>query len=78
MKTIKLDAEVMQAVAEQSDEVLRLIERRFDVQLSARGTDVVVSAESNGAAQRIDRVAGLLRMLSELHQGGMSLGGEDL
>ena len=78
MKTIKLDAEVMRAVARQYDEVLRLIERRFDVQLSARGNDVVVSAEHNGADERIDRVADLLLQLSELHERGMSLGREDL
>ena len=45
MKTITLDAQVMQAIAGHLDEVLRLIEQRFKVRLAARGTDVTVRTE---------------------------------
>ena len=40
MKTLTLDAKVMQAIAGHFDEVLRLIEDRFRVRLTARGNDV--------------------------------------
>jgi len=78
MKTITLDAQVMQAIAGHFDEVLRLIENRFKVRLAARGNDVTVSAESNGADDRVARVADLLGQLGQLHERGVAFGREDL
>ena len=48
MKTITLDAAVIEAIAGHYDEALRLIEDRFRVTLAARGTDITVSAPENG------------------------------
>ena len=78
MKTITLDAEVMRAISGHFDEVLRLIESGFGVQLAARGNDVTVSAGKNGADERIAQVADLLEQLAQLHDRGMVLGHEDL
>jgi phosphate starvation-inducible PhoH-like protein len=80
MKTITLEAGVIEAIAGHYEEALRLIEDRFHVRLAARGTDVTVTAtdNGNGAEERVSRVTGLLRQLDELHRQGMSLGREDL
>jgi len=78
MKTITLDAQVMRAIAGHFDEVIRMIESRFNVRLSARGNEVTVSAEGNGSPQRIDHVIELLRQISKLHAQGVALGLEDL
>jgi len=80
MKTITLDAGVIEAIAGHYDEALRLIEDRFRVRLAARGTDITVTAtdSENGADDRIARVTDLLTQLGELHREGVSLGREDL
>ena len=79
MKTITLDDEVMQAIAGNFDEGLRLIEKRFRVTLAARGNDVTVSADGeNGAADRIAHVTDLLGQIAGLHDRGVRLGREDL
>jgi phosphate starvation-inducible PhoH-like protein len=80
MKTITLDAGVLEAIAGHYDEALRLIEDRFRVRLAARGTDITVTAtdKTNGAAAREARVMVLLRELGELHDQGVSLAREDL
>ena len=80
MKTITLEAGVIEAIAGHYEEALRLIEDRFHVRLAARGTDVTVTAtdNGNGAEERVRRVTGLLRQLDELHRQGLSLGREDL
>jgi phosphate starvation-inducible PhoH-like protein len=80
MKTITLDAGVIEAIAGHYDEALRLIEDRFRVRVAARGTDITVTAadSGNGAEQRVEHVTSLLRQLGELHRQGVSLEREDL
>jgi phosphate starvation-inducible PhoH-like protein len=78
MKTIKLEAQVIEAVSGHYDEALRLIEDRFRVRLSARGNEVTVSADGDGADDRVSRVAGLLGDLAALRAKGVHLGREDL
>jgi phosphate starvation-inducible PhoH-like protein len=80
MKTITLDAGVIEAIAGHYDEALRLIEDRFRVRVAARGTDVTVTPtdNGNGAEQRVAHVTTLLRQLGELHRQGVSLDREDL
>jgi phosphate starvation-inducible PhoH-like protein len=80
MKTITLDAGIIEAIAGHYDEALRLIEDRFRVRLAARGTDITVTAMDgeNGADDRIARVTELLTQLGELFREGVSLGREDL
>jgi phosphate starvation-inducible PhoH-like protein len=78
MKTITLDAKVIEAIAAHYDEALRLIEDRFNVRLAARGNDVTVTAETNEGRERVDHVADLLEQLALLHAKGIELGREDL
>jgi len=78
MKTITLDAKVIEAIAAHYDEALRLIEERFNVRLAARGNAVTVSTEDNGGRERVDLVADLLDQLALLHAKGVDLGREDL
>jgi phosphate starvation-inducible PhoH-like protein len=78
MKTLKLDAQVIAAISGHYDEALRLIEDRFQVRVSARGDDVNVSAEGDGADERVARVADLLGQLATLHAKGVRLGRDDL
>jgi phosphate starvation-inducible PhoH-like protein len=80
MKTITLDAGVLEAIAGHYDEALRLIEDRFRVRLAARGTDITVTAtdKTNGADAREASVTALLRQLGELHHQGVTLAREDL
>ena len=78
MKTITLDAGVIEAITGHYDEALRLIEERFRVKLAARGTDVTVTAADNGAQEGVNRVTDLLRQLAELHEQGVSLDRNDL
>jgi phosphate starvation-inducible PhoH-like protein len=78
MKTIKLDAQVIEAISAHYDEALRLIEDRFRVRLSARGNDVTVSGDESGADDRVAQVAELLEQLAALHRRGVRLGREDL
>jgi phosphate starvation-inducible PhoH-like protein len=78
MKTITLDARLLEAIAGHYDEALRLIEDRFAVQLAARGAEVAVSAREPAAEDGVARVAELFRQLEELHAAGVVLGREDL
>jgi len=78
MKIITLDAQVMRAIAGHFDEVIRLIESRFDVRVSARGNEVTVSPAGEGAGDRVDVVVDLLEQIGLLHQRGVALGREDL
>jgi phosphate starvation-inducible PhoH-like protein len=78
MKTIKLDAKAIEAIAGHYDEALRLIEDRFRVRLSARGNSITVSAAPDGTDDRVQLVAGLLDELAQLHARGVRLGREDL
>jgi phosphate starvation-inducible PhoH-like protein len=78
MKTITLDAKVIEAITADYDEALRLIEDRFNVRLVARGNDVTVTADGNGERERVDRVADLLDQLALLHAKGIDLGRDDL
>jgi phosphate starvation-inducible PhoH-like protein len=78
MKTITLEAGVIEAIAGHYDEALRLIEQRFGVRLAARGNDITVTAPENGGEQTVDRVASLLRQIGEIHKQGVSLGRDDL
>jgi phosphate starvation-inducible PhoH-like protein len=78
MKTITLDAQVIEAIAGHYDEALRLIEDRFEVRLSARGNNITVSAGTSGADRQVPLVADLLKELALLHAKGVRLGREDL
>ena len=50
MKTITLDAKLIEAIAGHYDEALRVIEDRFGVRLAARGSDITVSVAEGGPA----------------------------
>jgi phosphate starvation-inducible PhoH-like protein len=78
MKTVKLDARLIEAISGHYDEALRLIEDRFRVRVTARGEEITVTGEGNGSADRVSRVAELLGQLATLHEKGMRLGREDL
>jgi phosphate starvation-inducible PhoH-like protein len=78
MKTIKLDAQVVEAISGHYDEALRLIEDRFSVRVAARGAEVTVSATGNGSDDQVQRVARLLDQLAALHGRGIRLGRDDL
>src|SRR5262245_8596431 len=78
MKTISLDSKTIEALAGPLDEGLRLIEDRFDIRVSARGSEVTLAAEGAAAGARESRVADLLMQLASLHAKGVSLGREDL
>jgi phosphate starvation-inducible PhoH-like protein len=78
MKTITLDAKVIEAIAGHYDEALRLIEDRFRVRLSARGSNITVSAAANGAEDDVSLVADLLNELAVLNDKGVRLGRENL
>jgi len=78
MKTITLDPQVIEAIAAHYDEALRLIEKQFQVHISARGDAVSVRAEGDDAERRVADVGELLRQLDDLHQRGVHLGREDL
>ena len=74
MNTITLDSRAMQAVSGSLDETFRLIEKRFDVRLAARGEDVTVVPEGEANAEERARVATeLLRQLILLHERGVTL-----
>jgi phosphate starvation-inducible PhoH-like protein len=77
MKTITLDDRVIQAIAGHYDEALRLIEDRFGVRLTARGSEILVSGPDGDEAP-VARAADLLSQLGELHARGITLGREDL
>ena len=78
MKTITLDACVIEAIAGHYDEALRLIEERFRVRLAARGNDITVSATDNGTEDRVDHVTTLLHQIGEIHKQGVTLGRDEL
>ena len=78
MKTISLDSKTIEALAGPLDEGLRLIEDRFDIRVSARGSEVTLAAEGAAAGARESRVADLLMQLASLHAKGVSLGRDDL
>jgi phosphate starvation-inducible protein PhoH and related proteins len=78
MKTISLDSKTIEAVAGPLDESLRLIEERFDVRVSARGSAVTIQGEGDGAGGREDRVAELFVQLAALHAHGVALGRDDI
>ncbi|HEX4825511.1 MAG TPA: PhoH family protein [Candidatus Polarisedimenticolaceae bacterium] len=78
MKTISLDSKTIEALAGHLDEGLRLIEDRFDIRVSARGSEVTLAAEGAAAGARESRVADLLMQLASLHAKGVALGRDDL
>jgi phosphate starvation-inducible PhoH-like protein len=78
LRTVTLDAKVIETIAGHYDEALRWIEDRFRVQLAARGNDVTVSSSGEDGDERVMRVADLLGQLGELSARGVRLGREDL
>lgn len=78
MKTITLDSKTIEALAGPLDESLRLIEDRFDVQVSARGSAVTIQARGEGGGLREERVADLFNQLAALHAQGVALGRDDI
>ena len=65
MKTITLDAHVIEAIAGHYDEALRLIEERFGVRLAARGNDVTVHETPEGGSEAVRRVGDLLQQIGD-------------
>jgi phosphate starvation-inducible PhoH-like protein len=78
MKTISLDSKTIEALAGPLDESLRLIEDKFDVRVSARGSAVTIEADGEGAKLREIRVADLFSQLASLHAQGVALGRDDI
>jgi len=78
MTTITLDARVIRSISGHYEEALRLIEDRFHVKLAARGSEVSVTHDGNGAPERVGEVVALLEDLAALHDRGMQLSRSDL
>jgi phosphate starvation-inducible PhoH-like protein len=78
MKTINLDSKTIETLAGPLDESLRLIEDRFDVQVSARGGSVTIQGDGEGGDLREDRVADLFVQLASLHARGVVFGRDDI
>jgi len=78
MRTITLDARVIQTISGHYEEALRLIEDRFHVKLAARGSEVSVQHDGNGAPERVADVVTLLEDLAALHDRGVHLNRSDL
>ena len=78
MKTINLESKTIEALAGPLNESLRLIEERFDVRLSARGSTLTIQAEGDNAEGREVRVADLFTQLAALHAQGVALGRDDI
>ncbi|MBZ5640246.1 MAG: PhoH family protein [Acidobacteriia bacterium] len=78
MRTIILDATVLEGLVGSLDETLRLIEERFGVRLSVRGDRVTVDGGGEGATGREERVEGLLNQLAALRERGLALRREDV
>jgi len=78
MRTITLDARVIRSISGHYEEALRLIEDRFHVKLSARGSEVSVTHDGNGDTERVGDVVALLEDLAVLHDRGLQLSRSDL
>jgi phosphate starvation-inducible PhoH-like protein len=78
MKTITLDSDVIEAIAARYDEALRLIERQFQVHISARGNAITLASEEPDGAERAEQVAQFLQQLADLSRRGVHLGREEL
>ena len=78
MRTITLDARVIRSISGHYEEALRLIEDRFHVKLAARGSEVSVTHDGNGAPERVSDVVALLEDLALLHDRGTTLSRSDL
>jgi len=78
MKTLSLDSKTIEALAGPLDESLKLIEERFDVQVSARGSAVTIEGNGDGGARSEERVADLFTQLASLHARGVALGRDDV
>ena len=78
MRTITLDARVIQSISGHYEEALRLIEDKFRVKLAARGTEIKVEHVGNGATERVADVVSLLQDLASLHDRGVQLSRSDL
>jgi phosphate starvation-inducible PhoH-like protein len=78
MRTITLDARVIQSISGHYEEALRLIEDRFRVKLAARGSEISVEHAGNGAGERVGDVVSLLTDLAALHERGVQLSRSDL
>ncbi|MDH3627807.1 MAG: PhoH family protein [Acidobacteriota bacterium] len=78
MKTINLDARVVETIAGNHEETLRLLEDRFAVTITARGSDVLVSARNESGAGDVEVVASFLEQLQGLQAEGVELRRGDL
>jgi phosphate starvation-inducible PhoH-like protein len=78
MRTITLDARVIQSISGHYEEALRLIEDRFRVKLAARGSEISIEHAGNGAGERVADVVTLLEDLAALHERGVQLSRSDL
>ena len=78
MRTITLDARVIRSISGHYEEALRLIEDRFHAKLAARGSEVSVTHDGNGAPERVGEVVALLEDLARLHDRGLQLSRADL
>ncbi len=73
MKTLTLDAKLIEAISGHYDEALRLIEEQFGVSVSARGSEITISQREGVEGDGANRAANLLGQLAELHQQGIRL-----
>jgi len=78
MRTITLDARVIRSISGHYEEALRLIEDRFHVKIAARGSEISVTPDGNGAPERVGEVVALLEDLARLHDRGLQLSRSDL
>jgi phosphate starvation-inducible PhoH-like protein len=78
MKTLTLDSKTIEALAGPLDESLKLIEERFDVSVSARGSALTIQGNGDGSGPKEERVADLFHQLASLHEKGVPLGRDDV
>ncbi len=78
MRTVRIDAKTLEAVAAHHDEALRSLEKRFRVRITARGEEVHVVGEGGDALQGEERVVRFLEELAALRRNGIELDREDL
>ena len=78
MKTLTLDSKTIEALAGPLDESLKLIEERFDVSVSARGSALTIQGNGDGSGRSEERVADLFHQLASLHEKGVPLGRDDV
>lgn len=78
MKSVRLEGNRLEALAGHLDDTFRLIEGRFGVRISARGTEAQVTGTGDDAAEKEEVVADLLVQLGDLQARGMAVGKDEV